>query len=210
MLDLKRSVWLLVLLSVPAFSSTILSMGTLPTDDGVVFVPFTISANDLVAIESFGYAGGTTANGSVIAAGGFAPAAWLFDSSGNEIVSDNGGHCVVTGADPVTGNCDDPYIQENLSAGSYTLALSVWDNTPVDGFLPDGFNQTGNPGFTCAEFGLTGNFCDVTTATGTPRDGNYAVQISAANLTPEPSTFSLITLAGFLLIASRLRSRSIS
>lgn len=210
MSHIKPYVWLLALVSVPAFGNILFSSGTFTEDDDVALIQFSISANNLVTVESFGYAGGTAGNGTMVPEGGFAPNAILFDSSGNEIVSDNGGHCAVTGHDSVTNNCDDPYFQENLSAGTYTLAIVEWDNTTTDGYLPDGFTQDGKPGFTCAEGGLTGNFCDVTTATYVQRDGDYAVQISAANLTPEPSTFLLTTLAGALLIASRLRRRSIS
>jgi hypothetical protein len=35
-----------------------------------------------------------------------------------------------TAHDTVTGNCDDSYLVENLRAGTYTLALAVWDNAP--------------------------------------------------------------------------------
>lgn len=211
MLKLKVNVWLFALLCAPVFGSTVLFTGTFNTDDNVALIPFMVSANNLITVQSFGYAGGTTASFSVIPEGGFAPNAILFDSLGNEIVSDNGGHCGITGTDSVTGNCDDPYFQEDLSAGSYTLALVEWDNTTLDGFLPDGFKQDGNPGFTCGEFGGSGNFCDVTTALGTQRNGKYAVQISGASLvTPEPSTFLLIAFAGALTAASRRRRRSIS
>jgi hypothetical protein len=199
----------------PGFASTILYKGTFAADDDEVQFTINVVESELVTIRSWGYAGGTVPTSpspTVVAAGGFAPNAILFDPSGNEIASDAGGHCGITGADPVTGNCDDPYIQETLGPGSYTLALVEYDNEPNDSSLADGFVQTGNPGFTCAEFGLTGNFCDVTTALGTLRDGNYAVSVTTAGVvaTPEPTTISLSCLAGCFYAALFFRRRGMN
>jgi len=206
MLNLTRAACLLALAGTPALATTFLFTGTFTEDDNVALIPFSTSATGIVTIESFGYAGGITADGSTIADGGFAPNAILFDGTGAEIGSDSGGHCANTGADSVTGNCDDPYLQESLAPGNYTLALVEWDNNP-NGSLADGFTQDGNPGFTCAEFGQTGNFCDTTTALGTQRNGNFAVQISGDNLvTPEPATLIPMAFAG-ALIAIRNRRK---
>lgn len=188
---------------IPVFAGVPLFQGTLQQDDEVALIPFTLSFDSIVTIQSYGYAGGLAPDGTLVSAGGFAPNAILFDSTGAEFASDNGGHCSATGADPVTGNCDDPLITENLTAGMYTLALAVWDNAP-NGDLGAGFRQDGNPGFTCADFGA-GNFCDVTTALGTSRDGNYAVAISSDALAavPEPSTSILFAALALALIAWR-------
>jgi hypothetical protein len=55
--------------------------------------------------------------------------------------------------------------------------------------------EDGNPGFTCEGFGISGSFCDVTTALGTPRTGNYAIAVtgaeSVANLSEPGSMFLL-------------------
>ena len=125
---------------------------------------------------------------------------------------DNGGHCGITGADPVTGNCDDLYLQTTLAPGSYYVALSVDDNVPATGNLLDGFKQTGNPGFTCAEGGLTGQFCDVTDALFRPRTGNWALDIAGATSVaptsiPEPATLWPLLSCG-LLGALRLRRKT--
>ena len=201
---------LLAFASLPLTAGSVLYQSSFSADDSVALLPFSVSGAGVVTIESYGYAGGVAPGGAVISEGGFAPNAILFDSTGSEIAGDNGGHCAITGASTVTGNCDDPYIQESLGAGSYTLALLEWDNTTTDGTLADGFRQDGNPGFTCAEFGATGNFCDVTTALGTIRNANYALAITAETLVvaalPEPSTFSLLIVAG-ILIAGILRLR---
>jgi hypothetical protein len=206
MLNLSRVACLLALASTPALASTFLFTGTFTEDDNVALIPFSTSATGIVTIESFGYAGGITMDGSTILEGGFAPYAILFDGTGNEITSDSGGYCGITAADSVTGNCDDPYLQESLDPGNYTLALVEWGNNP-NGLLADGFGQDGNAGFTCAEFGQTGNFCDTTTALGIQRNGNFAVQISGDSLvTPEPATLIPIAFAG-ALIAIRQRRK---
>ena len=207
---------LLGLVAAPAFCSQLLVQGSFVTDDDAELVNFTVGSTQTVTIQSYGYAGGlvfTSPSPTTVAAGGFATNAILFDFSGMEITSDNGGHCGTTNSDPVTGSCNDAYIQESLAAGTYTLALLEWDNTTTDGVLADGFTETGNPGFTCAELGMTGNFCDVTSATGVPRDGNYAVAFSGEDLTiagpgtgaPEPGTLLMMLSAGGLVGAVLLR-----
>lgn len=205
------------LVAIPASSSAFgasLFQGTFGADDQVGLFTFAADGSTDVIIQSYGYAGGTV-DSTAIPTGGFAPVVFLFDDTGNEITSDSGGHCGTTGTDPVTANCDDPYVLEPLlTAGTYTLALAEWDNGPIDGFLADGFNQDGNPGFTCAEFGETGNFCDVTTALGTQRTGDYALTITGANgamditnATPEPGTLPLLLSGGFAgaLLLQRLK-----
>ena len=186
-----------ILSVVPGFADLVLYQGALADDGDVALLHFSLAETQLVTIESWGYAGGTVPtqpSPTLIPAGGFAPNLVLFDATGTDIAFDTGGHCGITAPDPVTGNCDDPYLQETLAPGAYTLAVAEWDSVP-NGFLSDGF--TGTPGFTCAEFGLTGNFCDVTTALGTVRSGNYAVSIESATVTaPEPSAFG-----AFLLLA---------
>jgi len=208
---LLRSLAVLCLAGLSASAATILFQGSIPDDTGVVLINFTLNSAQTVTIHSYGYAGGTVPTLPVatnISAGGFAPNAIIFDGSGNQIISDNGGHCGNTLADPVTGNCSDPFIQQLISAGFYTLALVEWDNVPATGNLADGFKQDGNPGFTCAEFGLLGNFCDTTTALGTQRNGNWAVAITGADsatLTPEPATFTLSMTCLLAIIARRRR-----
>lgn len=207
-----RAIVVIVLLCIagavdPAKCGILFFQGSLADDSQVALIDFNVLGTQTVTIESFGYAGGT-ADGVQVAEGGFAPYAILFDTDGNEITSDNGGHCAITGADSNTGNCDDPVIVETLGTGAYTLAMSVWDNVPVDGFLPDGFTQTGNPGFTCAEFGLSGEFCDTTTALGVERSSSYAVTVAGdAVSTPEPGTFALGFAAALAVLALHFRIR---
>jgi len=199
----------------PGWAGLALVQGTFADDSSSALIPFSVTGTQLVTVQSYGYAGGivpTLPTPTIIPSGGFAPNAYLFDGAGNEITSDNGGHCGITVADSTTGNCDDPYFQETLPAGFYTLAIVEWDNVS-NGAQSDGFRQDGNPGFTCAEFGLSGNFCDVTTALGTPRNGNYAFAISGATevgAVPEPATLPLAfvtCLLGFIFRARRFSFR---
>jgi hypothetical protein len=188
-----------------------LFQGTFGQDDQVELFSFTSDGSTDITIQSYGYAGGTV-NSTDIAEGGFAPDATIFDGSGNEQITDTGSHCPPTGVDSVTGNCDDPYIDQVLTAGTYTLALTVYDNVSYDGTLADGFKQDGNPGFTCAEDGLTGEFCDVTSAYQ-ERTGNWAISIGGASAvsditsaTPEPATLPLM-LGGALAVITLYRRR---
>src|SRR5262249_54761218 len=156
-----------------------LFQGTFQSDDQTEVFSFTLAAPGTVTIQSFGYAGGVVGPNTIFS-GGFAPLAVIFAPFGSDFVqaaSDNGGHCPPALFDPVTGNCDDPYLQAALPAGSYFLVLSVWDNVPATGVLADGYKQTGNPGFTCAEGGVGGSFCDVTDALFRSRTGNWALTI---------------------------------
>lgn len=192
----------------------VLFQGTFGADDQVQYFHLIVSSATAVTFQSFGYAGGTD-NATVIPAGGFAPELSLFALVGADYVlanSDNGGHCGTTGPDPVTGNCDDPFLQTILAPGSYFVALSVDDNVPSTGNLLDGFKQTGHPGFTCAEGGQTGQFCDVTDALFRPRTGNWALDIAGATSVtpttiPEPATWWPLLSCG-LLGALRLRRRT--
>lgn len=118
----------------------------------------------------------------------------------------------MTGTDPVTGSCEDPSLQTVLAPGSYFVALSVWDNVPFTGNLANGFKQAGNPGFTCAEGGLSGQFCDVGTALFTPRTGDWGLDIAGASSVaptsiPEPATWWPL-LSGGLHGALRLRRKT--
>ncbi len=104
----------------------VLFQGTFGADDQVQYFHLTVNSATNITFQSFGYAGGTD-NATVILSGGFAPELSLFALVGGDYVlanSDNGGHCGITGADLVTSNCDDPYLQTVLAPGSYYVALS--------------------------------------------------------------------------------------
>jgi len=211
---LRKTFVLVCLTAGVAFGGPIsLFQGTFATDDQVELFSFSLSATTLVTLQSFGYAGGTVGP-TTIAAGGFAPNVALFVLVGSDYVPVNnsypGGPCPPANVDPVSGNCEDPYINIPLGAGSYFLGLSVADNLPL-GNLADGYKQTGNPGFTCAEGGVSGNFCDVTDPLYLSRTGNWAFAFTGAGTvtdvsTPEPSSSGLMLsscLLGALLLGRK-------
>jgi hypothetical protein len=190
----------------PGFSATVLFQGAFGADDQVALFNITANTSETITIQTDSYAGGTVGS-SIIPAGGFVPTAFLFDNLGDVLTLTNGS-CAQVGQDPTTGNCDDLEFQDTLGPGTFTLALAVLDNTPVGFFAVDGFVEDGNPGFTCEEAGTSGSFCDLTTALGTTRTGNFAIAITGADsvTTPEPGG-GLLLLAGGALIAL-LRRRS--
>lgn len=197
MTALGSAIALAVLSATAGIAGTVSFQGAFSTDDQVALFQLTLNSTSTVTMQSYGYAGGVM-NSTVIPAGGFAPDFTLFALVGpdyQEAASDSGGHCGITAADPATGNCDDPSIQTTLQAGTYYLGLSVWDNVPITGYMVDGYTQTGNSGFTCAEGGVSGQFCDVTDALYPSRTGNWAVSFtgfSSVTNTPEPATWWLV------------------
>jgi hypothetical protein len=207
--NLVKGILLFSLAAAPGFAATILFQGTFAADDQVALFNITANTSETITIQTESYAGGTV-NSSIIPAGGFAPTGFLFDNLGNVLTLTNGS-CSQVGRDAVTMNCDDLFFQDTLGPGTFTLALAVYNNTPVGTSVANGFVEDGVPGFTCAEAGTSGSFCDLTTALGSSRTGNFAVAITGANTvvpvgTPEPGSF-LLLLAGGALVAQRRRHR---
>jgi hypothetical protein len=201
---LLNGILLFSLAAGPAFAD--LFQGTFALDNQVALFNITATADETVTIETYSYAGGTV-DSTVIPAGGFAPTAFLFDNMGG-VQTLNNGTCGQVGMDPTTGNCNDLYFQDLLTPGTYTLALAVYNNSPVDTSVADGFVEDANPGFTCVEAGTSGNFCDVTTALGTSRTGNYAISITTTPV-PEPGgTLLLLTGAGLAVLLRRRSYKS--
>lgn len=188
-------------------AGTISFSGTFGQDDDVALFNITANTSESITIETYSYAGGTV-NSTVIPAGGFAPTAFLFDNLGDVFTISNGS-CGQVGTDPTTGNCDDLFFQDTLGPGTYTLALAVYNNTPVDTAVADGFVEDGNPGFTCVQAGVSGSFCDLTTALGTSRTGNYYLTITGADSAvqlspvPEPGSMFLLLSGGALALLRR-------
>jgi len=112
--------------------------------------PFTIYSSAAVQAITFGFAGGTSQTGAVVAAGGLEPYLSLFDSSGDFITSTYFGTTCPAGAGSVGGNCYDVELDSPaLVAGTYTLVLSAYANLSLaenygSGTLADGFSGLGN------------------------------------------------------------------
>jgi hypothetical protein len=203
---LVKAILLFSLAVAPGFASTLLFQGTFTADDQVALINITANASETITVQTDSYAGGSLDSTSV-PSGGFAPTAFLFDNLGNVLTLTNG-TCGQVGTDPTTGNCDDLYFQDTLGPGTFTLALAVLNNSPVGTAVSDGFVEDGDPGFTCTEAGTSGSFCDLTTALGASRTGDYSIAITGADsaVGPEPSSVFLL-LAGGALIALGRRHR---
>ena len=186
--------------------------GTFSTDDQVQLFNLTLTSTVTdVIFQSLGYAGGTNAAGTTIAPGGFDTFFTWYDSSGNQIGTDNDGlnneGCVDVGS--FNGACLDAYFTGTLTPGSYTLALTESGNFP-NGSLSDGFSQQGMGNFTASGTCLV--FCDTF---GNASTGAWAVDIDnvasaapEAAPAPEPSAI-VLTLAGLsLLVLARPRRKT--
>ena len=156
--------------------------GTLnPADPNDVFlVTFTLSAPTSLHVQSWGYGGSSGAPGAgtllgqVIAPGGFDPYISLFSGVGPTatfLASNDDGLCPPGTATGVS--CFDPTLHVNsLPAGSYTLALSVFENFS--------FAENYGTGTLGDLFIGLGNYYDTTSnAFRTP---NYAFDITANGL----------------------------
>ena len=202
----RKTLFLAVLLCL--FGSGVVSAGTVfhsgifSLDEDVVLIPFTVSGATLITIQTTSFADGTT---------GFEPVLTVFDSLGNLLFQDATGGTEPSGCgarltDSSSGFCLDAYIQSVLETGSYTLAISEWDNIP-GGTLSDGFPQTGNGNFTGPEFlGGPGSFI---LFNGSQRNSNWALEIDGTAV-PEPGTTTLLgsALLGAVLLRRRCRGQT--
>jgi PEP-CTERM motif len=120
--------------------------------------------------------------------------------------------------DFATGNWDSQLSEVGLAPGTYTVALTQFNNDSnayinylatgsTSGNLSDGFIQAANPNFTLGfpttPVGATGYFWD---AMGVERNGNWAMDIVTTASIPEPSSLLLGgigTLAGLGLVWKR-------
>ncbi|MDP8913748.1 MAG: DVUA0089 family protein, partial [Pseudomonadota bacterium] len=126
-------------------------VGTLATENDVLFFDFTINAESTVTLLTYSYAGGTNSAGQVIPSGGFDPILALFNAAGALIAqNDDGGENVP--ADPTTGSRFDTFLRQTLAAGTYRVAVSAFSNFARGPNLSDGFRGGGSFG------GRTPNF----------------------------------------------------
>lgn len=179
--------------------------GTFSADDDVKLFSFVADGASTVTLHSYGYAGGTQADGTVISAGGFDPILALFDDAGNLIDENDDGSSSDVGTDPGTGGTFDTFLQVVLSAGTYTATLMQFDNFATGPTLAAGFDQVGNPFFTASNGCSAGQFCDVF---GSDRTSFWAFDVlGVESAAPEPGTGALMAFGLAMIGTWRSRSR---
>ena len=187
-------------MTVPAVAGNFSFTGNFTQDNDVLLVNFNILAGTTVTFQTFGYGGGTNANGANIIPGGFEPILQVFTSPSGLAV----GGPILPGPDPTCGPrnpdpsrlnfCQDAYAQVFLIAGDYVLALTQNANTP-NGNLGDGFFYDADSNF---NNGFVGTF-------GFQGTSQWALDIvgadsaSAPLAIPEPGSALLAATALFLV-----------
>jgi hypothetical protein len=151
--------------------------------------PFTLASDSTVRAMTFGFGGGVSGTGAVVAPGGLEPYLSLFDGAGNFLSSTFAGTTCPAGANSLSGQCLDVLLDAGtLLAGNYQIALTAWQNLSFaenlgSGTLADGFTGLGN---------LSGR-----------ENLNFAfdVVIAPVLVTPEPGTGGTLLLTALLLTA---------
>ncbi len=181
-------------ISIHSKASSITLQGSFTRDDDVQLLDFTVPVSGSVDLRSYGYAGGLTSTGQVVSSGGFDTVLTLFTRNGTLITDNDDGPGVAV--DPSTGMAADARIMTNLTPGTYTLALTQYDNFANSSTLAGGFNEDGHPNFTASlAFTSTGPcpgnlFRDISDAAGHCRNADWTVDfinVSKATPVPEPS-----------------------
>lgn len=194
-----------VMAAAPAAAANLSYHGALTADDGVAEIAFLVPAPATVTIRTLSYAGGTQADGRVVAAGGFDPMLALFDGTGLLLNFVDDGRGV---ADPVTRNFFDAELELTLEAGAYLLTVLQYDNFTKGPHRSDGFQKAGQPTFTVRFNCGAPMFCDIR---GNARNGEWAVDIlnvaPAAAVVPVPAALPLFVsgLAGVMVLLRRRR-----
>lgn len=210
---------LLVFASLPVCTAETISLtGMLLNPEDTVSIDLTLGTPGTLTLQTYGFGGGTNADGSTISPGGFDPFVGLFSDTArgalfvggtSDILSNYSSGCppagtVTTGAVP--NQCGDvSLIFGAVTAGSYTLLLTDGEYLPTAVFesspalLSDGFTDLSAGVFqTCYDAAN----CNTDTA-------NWALDISApaGTFSPEPSS---LALAGLGLAATLVGCRTIS
>lgn len=129
-------------------------VGSLITPNDVLVFDFTLDEAGSVILRTYSYAGGTNAAGQEMPSGGFDPILALFDGLGNLIDQNDDGGSANVPADPDTGSFYDTYLESELDAGDYQVAVTVFSNFAVGPTIDDGFQSNNGDSF----FDRTPNF----------------------------------------------------
>jgi Ser-Thr-rich glycosyl-phosphatidyl-inositol-anchored membrane family protein len=170
--------------------------GTFTDVNQVQYITFTVGTGAHVVIQSYGYAGGTNAAGTNIAAGGFDPLIAVFQGTDNSATllykNDDAFECAHVKQDSVSRQCYDTYMDKagalldpttvvgGFDPGTYTLVLMNYANFAKGPTLGDGFTLNGG-GAACfgAPRGVTaGSFVD---CAGFTRTGKWALDVKGAD-----------------------------
>lgn len=150
-------VGILALLYAGACSAATLSYsGTITSDDDVALFSIYLSSPGHVTLQTWSFAGGVNAEGEEVPAGGFFPYLTMFDVTGQILYTSN--QLLISNYENICGGCNydpvaydylgahyyyDAYISTDpLPAGWYTVALTVYDNTPVGMNWSDGLTHS--------------------------------------------------------------------
>ena len=193
-------------------SPTVLSYtGALANPQSVFTLTFSVggTGSQTIDLQTWGFGGGTNANGQAIPAGGFDPLLALFSSSGpaaslingtSDVLSNFGSFVGCGPAGTVAfGNgdsvCGDISISFTLAPGEYTLILSDADYVPNalsdNGTLGEGFTDFTGGAFQTCDTNASGSMSCITPT------NNWAFDITnegsgSLQATPEPVSLLLL------------------
>lgn len=182
--------------------------GTFSGDADVYSVDFSFRQTSTVTLISYSYAGGTMADGTAIAAGGFDPILAIWDRAG-DLWEENDDGPELLPADPVTGyTLDTHMILIKLPGGSYTVTIAQSPNVAAGNNLSQGFTQT-DP-FATAAYGCSNRqFCDITSDNRTSFWAFDMLGLKSPGVPsiPVPATFPLVVAGlGALRLVSRRKA----
>jgi PEP-CTERM motif len=194
--------------------------GNFSMDDDVQLFNFTADGASTVHLVSYGYAGGTGADGTVAADGGMDTILTVFDAAGAFITSNDDGSAAcfssamtAAGGGASYGNVSstgatyDTCLSAVVAAGDYTVAVTQYDNFATGPNLSNGFMQDGQGNFTPSISGCNGtSFCDVTPSQRTSAWNFDVLGVeTSSQVVPVPSS---VLLLGLGLLALRRQQRS--
>ena len=118
--------------AIPASAVDVSFEGELQNADSTQLFIFTLDSAATVNIESYGYAGGTQQNGTIVGAGGFDGVLTVFDLGFSILAQDSDGSMR---DDSDTGLSLDASLSVLLGAGTYLAGLSVFPALPLEGLF---------------------------------------------------------------------------